>query len=190
MSQIFFYRWISLRFSQIFPRAIICDDLIQGTWEKKLDDKNCAKRMRNQARFYDNVDVVGDDRERQLWMRKSGTLDVAAHRHSDKQRCIEWGYTTTTLSSLAHSPICREYKFTTLANNCRALQDRRDDPSEQALSFPLSVLRSHDQTPSGLLLAVLSFELMRVNFITNYLHCIYCFRAMYSVPVQDVWRCK
>lgn len=150
-----------------------------------LEKNSTIKILRNERgikrSFTIMLDVVGDDRERQLWMRKSGALDVAAHRHFDKQRCIEWGY--TTLSSLAHSPLylCREYKFTTLANNCRALQDRRDDPSEQALSFPLSVLRSHDQTPSGLLLAVLSFELMRVNFITNYLHFIYCLRAMYSL---------
>lgn len=78
----------SLRISAIFFESdnlmIECDIC----W-KKFDDKNSAKRTRNQAQFYDNVDVVGDDRERQLWMRKSGALDVAAHRHFDKQRCIE-----------------------------------------------------------------------------------------------------
>lgn len=53
----------------------------------KLDDKNPAKRMRNQAWLYDNVGVLGDDREGQLWMRKSGAADVVAHRRSDKQCC-------------------------------------------------------------------------------------------------------
>lgn len=46
----------------------------------KFDNKKkSAKRKRNQARLYDNVGVVGDDREGQLWVRKNGASDVAAH---------------------------------------------------------------------------------------------------------------
>jgi len=85
--------------------------------------------------------------EGQLRACKSGASDVAARCRPDKQRCTESSHPLFPPSlSLAlslvllHFPLLvhRGYKFTTLANNCRALLDRRDDPSERTLSSPLS----------------------------------------------------